>query len=191
MLDPLATTDDLTARGITVPSGMDAATLLNAASEEIRSAAGCPISQITSTVTLVVDDYCGFDLPAGPVTAVSAVVVDTVPLDGWVVNDNTITMPSGWTLCLPAKVTVTFTHGLPTVPADIIDLACGMVSIAANQGSGYGSNTASSSVRLGEYAESATRAPGTVSPSPMALPDTVRARLRARFGNNVAAIATS
>lgn len=184
MLPALATTSDLTARGITIPAGMDDATLLDAASQEVREAAGCPILEATSTVTFVVEDRCQFDLPGSPVTAVSSVTVDSVAVTGWELFGATVTMPDGWTHCLPKLVTVTYTHGLPEVPADIVDLVCGMVSIAANTGETYGDDTVGSSVKLGEYSESRTRAPGTASPSPMTLPDAVRNRLRARFGTS-------
>lgn len=195
-LDPLATAGDLTARNITVPSGMNADTLLASASAEVRDAAGCAISQLTSTIELVLDDWtCEIELPAPPVTAVSA-----LSIDGAVISQSTLTSgvwSAGWRrvgdsillnrvdYCPPATATVTYTHGLPNVPEDIVDLVCGMVSIAAAADGDYGSAGRLKSVRLGDYSEATDTPPGTESPSPFTLPDRTREQLRARFGNSV------
>ena len=188
-LAPLATSDDLDARGINVPSALDEDTLLASASSAVRRAAGCAISQTTSTLTLVADDPCELPLPFGPVTAVATVVVNGVTLAGWTLQGDTLIMPNGWTNVLPVVVSVTYTHGLPTVPADIVDLVCGMVSIAAAAGAGVYGGSPSSSIRLGDFAETyPTMPPGTEAPSPFSLPDATREDLRARFGANAAAI---
>lgn len=187
MLAPLADSDDLTARGITVPDGVDADTLLASASAAVRDAAGCAILETTSTVVIAVDDWCGFDLPAGPVTSVDSVVVASVPVVGWTLLDGTVSMPSGWTRCVPVGVTVTYTHGLPEVPEDIVDLVCGIVGLASAQG--YGAAGLLSAFHLGEYGESYKHPAGTEGPSPTALPDAVRERLRARFGGSAVTLA--
>lgn len=187
-LDPLADAGDLAARGITVPDGVDPAVLLASASAAVRDAAGCAISQQTSTITLAVADWCGFDLPFGPVTEVATITVAGVPVLGWTVLDSTVTMPPGWTTsCVPVGVTVTYTHGLPEVPADIVDLVCGVVGLAFAQGYGQASQLAA--FHLGEYGESYKRPAGAESPSPIALPDAVRERLRARFGASAVVLA--
>lgn len=188
MLDPLASLGDLDDRNITVPDGMDAIALLNSASSAVREAAGVPISETTSTVDLVVEDWCGFDLPGGPVTSVASIDVASVPVVGWEAFWGTVTMPAAWTRTLPAVVTVTYTHGLPEVPADIVDLVCGMVSIAAAQSGSYGAAARSNSIHLGEYSETFNHPAGTDSPSPMDLPQGKRDELRARFGNSIATV---
>lgn len=188
MLDPLATIGDLSDRGITVPDGMDPVALLNSASSSVRDAAGVPISETTSTISLPVDDWCSFDLPGGPVTDVASVLVASVPVVGWEAFWGTVTLPVGWTECLPVMVTVTYTHGLPEVPADIVDLVCGMVSMAAAQNGSYGSAARSNSVHLGEYSEAFNHPAGTESQSPMDLPKAKRDELRARFGTSAVLI---
>lgn len=192
MFANLAGVEDLDERGIAVPDGVDPDVILGAASAAIRDAAGCPISQETSTVTLVVDDYSGFTLPAGPVASVDSITVAGVAVPGWrKVGNDIVIAPSltRWTDCLPVEVTVTYTHGYPVIPADIVDLACGMASVAMNDGN-YGRDARLAYVRLGDYGEGYRQASPTDSPSPLALPDRVRQALRERFGTSVALIRT-
>lgn len=186
VLDALASPADLSARNITVPDGVDVSTLLDAASAAVRDAAGCAISNATSTVTLVVTDRYEIRLPAGPVQSVASVTVDGEAVTGWQKIGDDLFMPYGWTDCLPVEVTVTYTHGLTVIPKDIVDLVCGMVAMAADDG--YGSAGYRQSTRLGEFSESFSRPAGALSPSPLALPDGVRDRLRARFGTGVAVL---
>lgn len=195
-MDPLATENDLDARGVVVPDSLDATTLLASASSAVRDAAGCPISQETSTVTLTLDDPCTLTLPGRPVTAVASLAID-----GTTISPSTLTdgrWSDGWRLWgdslllrnvrvyAPATATVTYTHGLLTVPDDIVDLVCSMVAITL--GLGYGTTDRLQSFRLGDYSEAFTPTAGSDSPSPMSLPDSVRNQLRARFGNNVAVV---
>lgn len=199
MLAPLADAAALTARNITVPSGMDAATILASASESVRDAAGCPILSTTSTVSLVIDDCSWIDLPGGPVTDVTSVSIDGVAVSQSVLTDTNWSV--GWrrlgdallltgvtVAALPATATITYTHGYATVPADIVDLVCGVAAMAFRQDGDYGAAGRESSVRLGEYAESEKVPAGAESPSPVAIPDVVRNRLRARFGTSVAVV---
>lgn len=186
-LDALATATDLDNRGIVLPDTVDGDALLASASAAVRDAAGCSITYGASTVTLVAQDWCDIDLPAGPVASVASVTVDSVAVTGWRKVGDKLLMPTGWTRCLPVEVTVTYTHGYPVIPADIIDLVCGMVAIAGGQSSaGYGDAGRIHSVRLGDFAETYTNP--SDSPSPFALPDRVREALRARFGSNVAVL---
>lgn len=190
MLDALATVADLADRGIDIPATADPVVLLNAASDAVRNAAEHPILVTTGTVTLVTSDWAWLDLPAGPVRSVAAVVVDGLPVDGWAKIGDSIRMPcTRWTRQLPTEITVTYTHGLDTVPGDIVDLVCGMTSMAfAVAGDGYGSSSRTGSVRLGDYAETSINPPGTEAASPLAIPDNVRQALRARFGTAVAVV---
>lgn len=183
-MDPLATLQDLTNRNITVPDAVSSDAVLASVSESIRDAAGCPITQATSTITLVVtDDAYRVDLPAGPVSSVASVMVDGTANTDWSKIGDSLYFNRAWTSCLPAEITVTYTHGLPTVPADIVDLACGMAAMSfAQAGDTYGSKYRTTSIRLGDYGESFNVPAGSEAPSPVALPDTVRDRLRARFG---------
>lgn len=185
-LTALATADDLADRNITVPAGFDPDVILASATDAVRDAAGCPISVATSTVALVVDDWCEIDLPAGPVASVASVVVDGSPVTGWRKVGDTLYMPRRWTSCLPVEVTVTYTHGLTVVPKDIVDLVCGAAAIAMS--GEYGEHGRLASIKLGDFAEKYSRPAGADSPSPVALPDSVRDRLRARFGTSVAVL---
>lgn len=193
MLPLIADVADLADRNISTPDGVNADAVLRSVSDAIRDAAGCAITQATSTITLVVGDWCEFDLPAGPVSAVSAVTVGGIAVTGWQKIGDTVYMPSMWTRTLPVEVTVAYTHGYPIVPADIVDLACGMASIAfsgaADSGSGYGQDARVAYVRLGDFGEGYKESAGTDSPSPIAVPDRVREQLRARFGVSATAVA--
>lgn len=192
-LPPLATTADLTARNIVLPSNMDAPTVLASATDAVRDAAGCPIIQTTSTVTLVVTDPCGINLPAGPVTSVASITVGGTPLTGWVKVGDTVqfnatapTWPS--TTYFPLEAVFTYTHGLPIVPADIVDLVCQVAAIMGAQDGDPGAGGKLTNVRLGNYSESYSIPAGTEGPSPVALPDSLKNTLRARFGTAVAMV---
>lgn len=197
-LAALASTADLTARNIATPSGMNATTALAAASAAVRDAAGCPILATTSTVELVVDDWSWIDLPGGPVSSVASVAIDGTTIAPSVLTGGV--WSAGWrklgdslllncvSLTLPAIATVTYTHGFAAVPDDIIDLVCGLVAMAFRQDGDYGGAGRESSVRLGDYSESEKVPAGAESPSPVAIPDAVRNRLRARFGTSTAVV---
>jgi hypothetical protein len=197
-LAALASAGDLTARNIVTPSGMDATTALAAATDAVRDAAGCPITQATSTIQLVISDPCWIDLPAGPTASVATVIIDGTTIAASVLTSGT--WSPGWRLVgesilltditwAPyATATITYTHGYATVPADIVDLVCGLVAIAFRQDGDYGGAGRDSSVRLGEYSETQKPAAGSESPSPVTIPDSVRNRLRARFGTSVAVV---
>lgn len=186
--DPLATAADLADRNITVPDGVNAAVILQSATDAVRDAAECPITVATSTVTLVATDYREIDLPGGPVSTVASVALSDVAVTGWRKVGNSLLMPPRWTDCLPVEVTVTYTHGYPIVPTDIIDLVCAMAAMTFDADGSYGSGGRLGSVRLGDFAESYVHPAGTDSPSPMALPDSVRERLRVRFGAGMASV---
>jgi len=197
-LDPLATTADLAARNITIPSGMNADALLSSATDAVRDAAGCPISETTSAVGLVVDDHAWIGLPGGPVTAVASLSIDGAVIPESVQVNGT--WSTGWrkvgdalllncvSLTLPATAAVTYTHGYATVPNDVVDLVCGLVAMAFQQDGDYAGAGRESSIRLGDYSESGKVPAGAESPSPIAIPDSVRQRLRDRFGTLTAVI---
>lgn len=188
-MDPLATIDDLDMRGIAVVGDVDVSTVLGAVSDAVRDAAGHSITQLTSTVVFVATDYCTLDLPAGPVSAVSSVKVNGVEVAGWSKIGDTVYLPSGWTTSLPVEVTVTYTHGYPVIPADIVDLVCSVAGIAMNSGDDYGNSAQLQSFRQGQLSETYFHTAGLDSPSPVALPESVRQQLRARFGGSVVTLA--
>ncbi|GHF73939.1 hypothetical protein [Streptomyces thermodiastaticus] len=193
-LDPLATVADLAARGLTVAASEQqvAATYLDVASTTVREAAGCPISQTTSTITLDGEASQWLALPGPPVTEVTSVVLDGKTVTDWRLRSGRLWRACGWSdRCEPSEVEVTYTHGLPTVPSDIVDLVCRLAAaalIAYRAGGATGENLGSRPLiqeRIGDWS-------GTYSYSPLMseqeLPDYERARLRARFGGGVAVV---
>jgi hypothetical protein len=178
-LTPLATIADLTARGVTVdPSETTAVnTYLDVASAIVRDAAGSTISQTTSTVTLE-GRGSRLALPGQPVTAVSAVLVDGVAVTDYKLLSGALTRSCGFEE--ETVITVTYTHGLPTVPADVVDMVCRLVGqelMALRNGDT--SSRGVKSERIGDYSVTyADTETGT-----MALSDFQRDRLAARFGS--------
>lgn len=195
-LAPLATVGDLAARGVTVAAGElgIAGVYLGVASAAVRDAAGVPISRATSTVALEGNPGRWLRLPGPPVTAVSAVLLDGEAVTGWRKVADMLWRAEGWmaSLCEPSEVTVTQTHGLPEVPADIVDLACRLTVTALvayrSQPDGEGL-AATGSVRqesLGDYSVT-YGADGRI--SEMVLPQRLRDRLVVRFGAGAAVLA--
>jgi hypothetical protein len=199
-LADLATTADLDDRGITyadVPN--EVATLLREASTMVRDAAGVPILQTTSTVTLA-----GFrqdhwlTLPGPPIRSAAAVTIDGTSVTDWRLADGRLWRACGWsTDDGPAEVEVTMTHGLAEVPADIVGLVCSMVAAgikavrADDEGTGLAARDPSlQAFRLDDYSETyATGADAAAtSPTVMALPQRTRDDLRRRFGGGIAAV---
>lgn len=194
-LEPLATTADLTAHRITFTedeaSTVD--TFINEASTAVREAAGHPISQTTSTVEIPGDRAYRLALPSGPVQSVASVLLDGNAVTDYRLAGGALYRACGWrTQCLgPSLVTVTYTHGLPVVPADIVQYVCVLVAGAlralreSDDGTSLAPDPMVGSFRIDDYSESA---PNTGQPLPFSffeIPDAVRARLRARFGGGV------
>jgi hypothetical protein len=178
-LDPLATIADLEARGVTVDPSETAVvgTYLDVASSLIRQAAGSTISAVESTITL--EGRGGrLPLPGQPVTAVSAVSVNGVAVTDYKLLSGWLAAPCGFHTA--DLVTITYTHGLPNVPADIIDLACRLAGQAlAAYRSGDPTPRAVTSERIGDY--SVTYA--DTDTGNMTLSDSQVSRLAARFGS--------
>lgn len=144
----LADTDDLAARGITVPSGLDPDTLLASASAAVRDAAGSPITLTTSTVTLQGSDAEYLTVPGGPLRSVAAVTVNGTAVTDYTIVGQQLWRYGGWLTRLsyetsfllprdvyqPSTVTVTYDHGYDDCPADIVDLVCELVAQRATQG---------------------------------------------------------
>lgn len=185
-LDPLATVADLEARGLTVDPAETAfvQVYLDGASTSVREAAGGPISQTTSTITMEGTPLQRLHLPGPPVTEVSTVELDGEPVTDWRLRSHALWRAAGWSACEPSEVEVTYTHGLPTVPADIVDLVCRIVAAAlvayrtGNQGESL-ANRPVIQERIGDYSATYSYNPLF---SEVELPDYLRERLRARFG---------
>lgn len=191
-LDPLATVADLGARGVTVADSEIAVvtTYLAVASALIREAAGTPITQTTSTVVLEGDHDQRLRLPGNPVQSVSAVTIDGAATTDYKLTSGVLWRRLGWRALgwssygwradmEPTAVQVTYVHGLPTVPADIVDMACRLAGQALVQfRAGDPMARMIESERIGDYqAKYAGFETGI-----MLLSHDQRARLAARFG---------
>lgn len=127
---PLATPEDATGYGYTLPDAA-AIALLARASTRIRRAALQPITPTDVTLTLEGQHHREWHcwhvvLPAPPITAVASVV--TAPTDGTPPVDVV-----GWRwdgdqrVILPRdayRVTVTYTRGFDPVPDGLVELTC-------------------------------------------------------------------
>jgi hypothetical protein len=193
-LDPLASVADMEARGVTVAAGeaVFLAASLDSASTVVREAAGSPISTATSTVELEGETGSRLRLPGLPVRSVSEVLLDGVPVTDWRLRSGALWRAGGWSSGSgPSAVSVTYVHGLPEVPADIVDLVCRMagqalLSFRENEDALAAlADKPLSQERIGDWSATYTFAPEY---SVMELPEKVRRRLAARFGGNLAAV---
>jgi hypothetical protein len=191
-LAPLASVADLTARGVTLdPSEVAFVNVtLDSASAVVRDAADSPISETTSTVTMPGDLGQWLRLPGLPVQAVSAVLLDGTAVTDWKLRSGSLWRASGWQSGdAPSEVTVTYVHGLPEVPADVVDLVCrmtGQALLAFRENDDALAALADkplSQERIGDWSATYSYAPAY---SVMELPEAVRRSLAARFGNGTA-----
>ncbi|MFH8369193.1 hypothetical protein [Streptomyces sp. NPDC018031] len=192
-LDPLATVADLTERGLTIEPSETAivGVFLEVASAAVRDAAGCPISQTTSTITLPGEAEQRLRLPGQPVTAVTAAAIDGEAVTDYRLVGGVLWRAAGWSPgCGPAEVTVTQTHGLPVVPADIVDLVCRITAAAlvAYRSEDGGTGLAAADVRAERIGDYSVTYGDDGRITEMELPDYLRARLRARFGGGTAVV---
>ena len=185
-LGSLAVTADLTARGITPSTTELSVALLASASAAIRDAAGCSITQTTGTIVLTGDSSRWLTLPGWAVSAVSAVLIDGAAVTDFTLANGALYRAYGWGDGLePSFITVTYTQGLTTVPADIVDLTCSLVAAGvARAADGYDPMRGVSSERIDDYQRSFTRGADEVV-APMELPASTRVWLAGRFGQGV------
>lgn len=183
-LAPLATTADLTTRGIDVSDTAKVDALLDAASDRVRDAAGSPIAQTIATVSLPGTCSARLEVPVRPVVSVQSASVDGTAVTDFKLVDGALWRAAGWQARwdgIPSTVTVTLTAGLAEVPADIVDLVCSLVAaaLAAELGRPAGVQSESIDDYQVSYA-TGDEAAVTV----MDLPDRTRAWLRSRFGGS-------
>lgn len=186
-LAPLATVADLEARGVTVAASETGplAVFLDVASAIVRDAAGASISQLTSTITLDGSRASRIRLPGLPVRSVTTVEIDGAPVTDWRLSNGALWRASGWQSDYgPSEVTVTYTHGFPTVPADIVDLVCRLAAralVALRSGSDAAgmADRVAVSERIGDYSATYSYVDQF---SDVELPTYKRDQLAARFG---------
>lgn len=182
-MDSLATRADLDALGITYSTEALADALLASVSASVRDAAGCPISQQTSTVTIQTEASRRLELPARPVVSVASVSIDGEEITDWVLRGSSLWREVTWQQqgAVPSEVEVTFTHGYATVPADIVTMVC-MLTAAGLKASedGFAGHRGASSFGVDDYRESyATGEDEIVDPTE--LPERTAKKLRKRF----------
>lgn len=186
-LPDLAASADLSARGIT-PTAVHTV-MLAVASSLVREAAGSPILEADSTVVLTAWGGRSLELPGRPVQSVSAVTVDDVAVTDYLLTDSgNLWRRTGWGWDEePVTVEVTMTHGLPEVPAHVVNLVCDLTVLgaaAAESGASDPRVVAESiddySVKFAEGAEGVATA--------MELPKMTRRWLRAQFGGGVGVV---
>lgn len=162
--------------------------LIDSASAEVVDAAGSPIVSTRSTVDLLAGRARLLRLPGLPVTEIHSVTVASQPVADWKQAAGGIYRPSGWGEDGAEIVTVDYTHGLPTIPADIKDMVCRMViSGLLNTLEGADGfaldNGRLSSVAIDDYKESYATGDTVDALTEMSLPQRTRDRLAKRFGN--------
>ena len=192
-LAPLATVDDLEARGLTVDPGEVGIVnvYLGVASAAVREAAGTAITRTTSTLTREGVPGQRLTLPGPPIVSVDAVAVDGRTVTDWRLRSERLWRAAGWSGIEPSEVEVTYTHGLLSVPDDIIDLVCRAVAAALvayrseDGGTGLAADKEITSERLGDWSVT-YGADGRV--TEMELTQAWRDRLAARFGNSITAL---
>lgn len=177
---PIPDDIDLTAPVTTV--------LIESASAEVIDAAGSPILSTRSTVDLPALRARILRLPGLPVTEVHEVTIDGQPVTDYKRINAGLYRATGWSEGSLEIVTVDYTHGLPSLPADIKDLVCRMVISAlinaADGADGLAINNGRlSSVAIDDYKESYSTGETVDAITEMTLPQRARDRLAKRFGN--------
>ncbi|WP_037355416.1 hypothetical protein [Amycolatopsis orientalis] len=190
-LPSLAGTADLAARGIDVTNTERVAAFLAAASSEVRSAAGSPITRTDYTADIPAIGQSELTLPAQPIRSVAWVLLDGEPVTDWRLVNGSLWRQRGWghPHC-PRVVTVSANGGLDEVPADVVDLVCSLVGLAlANaEDGGYSSRGDLTQLRIDDYSEGYNSSASGRLAGVIELPDATRKRLRARFGGSVAMV---
>lgn len=187
-LPNLAAGSDLSARGVT-PTAVHTV-MLAVASSLVRAAAGGPILETDSTVTLWgLDDTSWLDLPGCPVTDVAEVVVESEVLDAetYRLVDGRLWRAGTWGGCEPVEIGVTLTHGLPAVPPHIVQLVCDLTILGANAAAEGAHDPRVVAERIDDYA--VTFAPGAEAvASAMEIPPMTKQWLRSQFGGGVSMV---
>lgn len=193
-LPPLASEADLTARGLTVEASESAivAVYLDEASAAVREAAGVPISQTTSAVSLEGPaDSPWLTLPGPPIVSVASVAIDGEEVTDWRLRSHRLWRSAGWGHGHgPSEVTVTQTHGLAAVPADIVGLVCRITAavLIAYRSQPNGEGLAARDVRAERIGDYSVTYGDDGRITEIELPDYLREQLAARFGGGAAVV---
>lgn len=187
-MEPLASMSDLIDRGIGW-GDIFVQSVLVAASDAVRDAAGVAISRTTSTITIGGTTSRSLLLPGGPVVSVETVLVDGDPVTDWRLVDGQLWRSCRWSSrSEPSSVTITYTHGYDPVPADIVQLVCTLTAAGlAAVKDGVGGRRGVTSVAIDDYRESYATGDDEIL-DPMELPQRTRDALRSRFSGNPAVV---
>ena len=193
-MEPLATVEDMEALGVPVEDEERPIVerYLDVASAGVRDAAGVPITEATTTVMVEGSMDRRLRLPGPPVSTVEEIVLDGDQVEDHRVLPDGVWRREGWSspTGVPTMVEVTYTHGLPRVPADIVALVCRIAATTLmahrsdETGGGIGVRRVTQ-LRIGDYSASFAD-DGTM--TEVELPETTRSRLRARFGGGAAVV---
>jgi hypothetical protein len=186
-LPDLADAADLTARGVT-PTAVHTV-MLAVASSLVRAAAGSPILETDSTVSLwALDCTEWLTLPGKPVTAVASVEVDGEALAAGtdyklVHGDLWGSDPWGDDLT-PVEVVVEMTHGLVEVPPYVVQLVCDLAILGAAAAPEGAHDPRIVAEQIDDYKVQFAAGADAVA-SAMQIPLLTRQWLRSQFGGGV------
>ncbi|MGH3010162.1 MAG: hypothetical protein ACRDLM_12260 [Gaiellaceae bacterium] len=172
--------------------------LLDRASAEIRSAIGQVVTRvIDETISLpVITNDQTLELPEQPVVSVSAVAIDGAAVTDYKKLGGTLWRWYGWQQHTyfrwtePAVVTVTYTHGVDTVPKELQTLCLALASAAKAQlldGETLGDPAGVTGEAIDDYRRNIASGADAV-PHVMTLPEGTVNRLRARYGTGAATV---
>lgn len=182
----LITADDLGVYPVTIETAEMAFVnhLIGVASSTVVDAAGCQIKEARSTVTVLVMPGRTVRLPGSPIRAVHSVTRDGQTVEGWLKTGTGLYSSTAFSGRDPFELTVDYTHGLATIPADIADLVARMVIAGLYAGRDDDlalNNGMLSSVAVDDYKEA--YATGDVEiVTEITLPERTKRSLRRRFG---------
>lgn len=177
-LAPLATPEDATSYGYSLPADTALADLARA-SVRVRRAAGQPITPSVVTVNIRVHSRW-IELPAPPVIEVQDVqeVAEdgtTTPLTGWRWTGTYLLLPHG----CAEEVQVTFQRGWVTTPDGVVELVCQVANRLANTPQGMDVGIRSTQEIIDDYTSSTTFASEQVQVAGDLLPGELQALKRA------------
>lgn len=194
MLAALATTADLSVRGVDISNAALAEEMLAVASASVRGAAASPISRTTSTIT-----YTGWranrhlQLAGPPVVSVATVTVDGAAVTDWRLADGCrLWRRCGWSPDDgPVDVGVVQTHGLLIVGEDIVNLVADFAAAGINAATdGGGVTVGKVAERIDDYSVTYAQGAEAVA-SVMQVPESTRLWLASMFGGSAAVVASS
>lgn len=184
MATPLAYLSDLTTHGISTTNAALAQSLIDSVSEDVREAAGCPITVTESVYTTggVAEQF--LPLPGGPIRSVTSVTVDGVAVTDFKIRDGRLWRSGGWG-DIDVDVVVEYVHGYDVPPADITRKVCLHVAAGlAAAADGFAGHRGVAYARIDDYHIGYMQGDAE-NVDPVELTDREKVDLRNRFGGGV------